>query len=66
MSQGSRKNEKGDTEAGQKPECEDQTEGGFPLGRQMKGQLRMTVMSDRERVNDGQSDGSRGGRAPNP
>lgn len=48
-----------------KPECEDQTEGGFPLGRQMKGGLRMTAMSDSRPVNDGQSDGSGGGRAPN-
>lgn len=40
-------------------------QGGFPLGRQMKGWLRMTAVSDSQPVNDGQSDGG-GERAPNP
>lgn len=47
-----------------KTEGEEKT-GGFPLGRQMKGWLRMTAMSDSQPVNDGQSDGG-GERAPNP
>lgn len=49
-------------------EGEEKTEGGFPLGRQMKGWRRMTATSDSQPVNDGQGDGGGGGgeRAPNP
>lgn len=47
-------------------EGEEKTEGGFPLGRRMKAWLRMTAMSDSQPVNDGQSDGGGGERAPNP
>lgn len=43
--------------AGYKGMCEEKTEGGFPLERQMKGQLKMTATSDSRQVNDGQRDG---------